>query len=294
AAIPNELQEAAGLKEVDAASLVLSARKLLEESGLLEGSFVTAAEVLGRRKEMMRCTTGSKSLDDLLEGGIETQAITEVYGDFGSGKTQLCHALCCTCQLPPGKGGLGGGALYIDTENTFRPERIKQIAESRGMDAGEVLQNIVVCKVYNSSHLELVVKSLGKYIEKFKAKLLIVDSIISLHRAEFIGRGTLAERQQRLNALIHRLMRQAEVYNVAVVVSNQVQTQPDAFFGDPTRPTGGNVIAHASTYRIYLKKAGQERIATIVDSPYHPYGEARFRITGKGIEDPEGSKRGGE
>ncbi|MBO3803124.1 MAG: DNA repair and recombination protein RadA [Candidatus Brockarchaeota archaeon] len=282
------------MKEVDAASLVLSARKLLEESGLLEGSFVTAAEVLGRRKEMMRCTTGSKSLDDLLEGGIETQAITEVYGDFGSGKTQLCHALCCTCQLPPGKGGLGGGALYIDTENTFRPERIKQIAESRGMDAGEVLQNIVVCKVYNSSHLELVVKSLGKYIEKFKAKLLIVDSIISLHRAEFIGRGTLAERQQRLNALIHRLMRQAEVYNVAVVVSNQVQTQPDAFFGDPTRPTGGNVIAHASTYRIYLKKAGQERIATIVDSPYHPYGEARFRITGKGIEDPEGSKRGGE
>ncbi len=294
AALPNELQEAIGGKDVNAASLILSARKLLEGSGLLEGSFVTAAEVLSRRKTMMRCTTGSRSLDELLKGGIETQAITEVYGDFGSGKTQLCHTLCCTCQLPQGKGGLGGSALYIDTENTFRPERIKQIAESRGMDSNEILQNIVICKVYNSSHLELIIKTLGKYVEKFKAKLVIVDSIISLHRAEFIGRGTLAERQQRLNTIIHRLIRQAEVYNIAVVVSNQVQTQPDVFFGDPTKPTGGNVIAHACTYRIYLKKAGQERIATIVDSPYHPYSEARFRITEKGIEDLESPRRSRE
>jgi len=294
AATPGDIEEALGGKEGNAATLILSARKILEENGLLEGSFITAAEALDRRKAMMRCTTGSKSLDGLLQGGLETQAITEVYGDFGSGKTQLCHTLCCTCQLSPEKGGLGGSALYIDTETTFRPERIKQIAESRGMNADEMLQNIVICRIYNSSHLELIIKTLGKYIEKFKAKLVIVDSIISLHRAEFIGRGTLAERQQRLNTLIHRLIRQAEVYNVAVVVSNQVQTQPDVFFGDPTRPTGGNVIAHACTYRIYLKKAGQERIATIVDSPYHPYSEARFRITEKGVDDLEGSKRSKE
>jgi len=293
-ASPSDIEEILGGKEGNAAALILSARKLLEESGLLEGSFVTAAEVLDRRQAMMRCTTGSKGLDELLQGGIETQAITEVYGDFGSGKTQLCHTLCCNCQLPPERGGFGGSALYIDTETTFRPERIKQIADSRGMNANEILQNIVICRVMNSSHLELIIKTLGKSIEKFKARLVIVDSIISLHRAEFIGRGTLAERQQRLNTLIHRLIRQAEVYNVAVVVSNQVQTQPDVFFGDPTKPTGGNVIAHACTYRIYLKKAGQERIATIVDSPYHPYSETRFKITEKGVDDLESSRKSRE
>jgi len=291
---PGDIEEILGGKEGNAAALILSARKLLEENGLLEGSFITAAEVLDRRQAMMRCTTGAKGLDELLQGGIETQAITEVYGDFGSGKTQLCHTLCCTCQLPPEKGGLGGNALYIDTETTFRPERIRQIAESRGMDANEILQNIIICRVLNSSHLELIIKTLGKHIEKFKAKLLIVDSIISLHRAEFIGRGTLAERQQRLNTLIHRLIRQAEVYNVAVIVSNQVQTQPDVFFGDPTKPTGGNVIAHACTYRIYLKKAGQERVATIVDSPYHPYSETRFRITERGVDDLENPRKSRE
>jgi DNA repair protein RadA len=185
---------------------------------------------------------------------------------------------------------LDAGAIYIDTEGTFRPERIYQIAEANGLDPHEILQRIILCKVYNSSHLELVVRGLDRFIERFKVKLLIVDSVISLHRAEFIGRGTLANRQQRLNYLIHRLLRLAEVFNIAVVVTNQVQSKPDTFFGDPTRPAGGNVIAHACTYRIYLKKSGPQRIATMVDSPYHPYSDIRFQITEKGIEDPTPTK----
>jgi len=291
AALPDEVEEILGGKEENASTLIFSAKKLLEETGLLEKDFIPASEALERRKTMKRCTTGSKNLDNLLKGGIETQAITEVYGDFGSGKTQLCHTICCTCQLPPEEGGLGGNAIYIDTESTFRPERIYQIAEARGMKPEEILQNITFCKVYNSSHLELVVKSLGRYIEKHKAKLVIVDSVISLHRAEFPGRGTLAERQQRLNSLIHKLLRIAEVYNIAVVVTNQVQSQPDIFFGDPTKPAGGHVIAHACTYRIYLKTAGQERVATMIDSPCHPYGDTRFQVTDKGVVDLESSKK---
>ncbi|RLI38546.1 DNA repair and recombination protein RadA [Candidatus Bathyarchaeota archaeon] len=284
-ALPKEIEEILGGKEESASKLIMSARKQLESQGLLGKEFVLASEVLQKRKNMKRITTGSNKLDDLLLGGIETQSITEFFGDFGSGKTQICHTLCVTCQLPLGQGGLEGVTIYVDTEGTFRPERLVQIAESKGLDADEILKNVVLCKVYNSSHLELIVRGLSRFIEKYNAKLLIVDSIISLHRAEFIGRGTLANRQQRLNRLVHRLLRLAEIFNIAVVVTNQVQSKPDTFFGDPTRPAGGNVIAHACTYRIYLKKSGPQRIATIVDSPCHPYSDTRFQVTENGVED---------
>jgi len=290
-ALPKEVEAILGGSEETANSIIISARRLLEESGVLDKEFIPATDALKKRQSMTRCPTGSKALDGLLGGGLETQSITELYGDFGSGKTQICHTLCCTCQASPQEGSLGGGAIYIDTEGTFRPERINQIAESRGLNAEQILQNITFCKVYNSSHLELVVKTLGKYIEKCKAKLVIVDSIISLHRAEFVGRGTLAERQQRLNGVIHRLLRLAEIHNIAIVVTNQVQSQPDTFFGDPTKPAGGHVIAHACTYRVYLKKSGQERIATMVDSPCHPYENVRFQVTEKGVVDIDQLKK---
>lgn len=293
AALPDEVVEAIGGAEENALQLIMEAQNKLRSSGLLEREFIPALEALERRRKLMKCTTGSKNLDELLKGGIETQAITELYGEYGSGKTQLCHTLCITCQLPPEKGGLWGGALYIDTESTFRPERLYQIAEARGLDPQEALKKVIYTRIYNSSHLEVLVKNLDEHIEKYNIRLIVVDSVISLHRAEYTGRGTLAERQQRLNNLLHRLLRVAEIYNIAVVVTNQVQTQPDTFFGDPTKPAGGNVVAHTSTYRIYLKKAGHDRRATIIDSPYHPYGEAAFTISEKGVADPEPKRREG-
>jgi DNA repair protein RadA len=291
AALPDEVAQATGGSKENACALIFVAQSALMNSGLLEKEFIRASEAFERRKALMKCTTGSKNLDGLLGGGVESQAITELWGEYGSGKTQICHTLCVTCQLPAGQGGLAGNALYIDTESTFRPERLYQIAEARGMNPKEVLNNVTLCRVYNSSHLELVVSRLGKYIEEHNIRLLIVDSIISLHRAEFAGRGTLAERQQRLNTLIHRLLRLAEIYNIAVVVTNQVQAQPDTFFGDPNKPAGGHVLGHACTYRIYLKKAGHDRKAVMVDSPYHPYNEATFTISEKGVVDPEVKKK---
>ena len=273
-----------------AALFILSAQRLLRESNVLEKEFVTADFVLEKRNSMLRCSTGSKSLDELLLGGIETQAVTEFYGEFGSGKSQICHTLCAMAKQPISKGGLEGGTIYIDTEGTFRPERLQQIAESRGFDASEVLKNTTTCKVYNSSHLELIIKDLGKYINEFNTKLIVIDSIISLHRAEFLGRGTLADRQQRLNSILHKLVRIAEIFNVAVVITNQVQTSPDTFFGDPTKAAGGNVIGHTSTYRIYLRKSGENRIAKMIDSPYHPYSDIRFTINQKGVDDLEDSR----
>ena len=240
-----------------------------------------------RRNQIMRCTTGSKSLDRLLSGGIETQALTEFAGEFGSGKSQLCHTLSVTANMPKEKGGLGGNVIFIDTENTFRPEAINQIGGSlwnqRSRNA-----SIFVCKIYNSSHLEFVIKNLAKYLEEFRASLVIIDSVISLHRAEYSGRGTLWDRQQKLNSMLHRLTRLAEVYNIAFVLTNQVQSNPDATFaGDPTKVAGGNILAHATTYRIFFRKAGHNRIAVMQDSPYHEYGSVKFTISEKGIVEAE-------
>jgi DNA repair protein RadA len=289
--LPDELADRMGSTKETTSALIQAAHRLLVDHGFIEKEFVLASEIYDKRRVLQRVSTGSKALDNLLKGGIETQAITELWGEFGSGKTQIAHNLCVMAQLPKENGGLMASSIYVDTESTFRPERIAEIAEGLGLNPKDVLDRIFVCKAYNASHLELMVGSLGRMIEEHGVKLLIIDSIISLHRAEFTGRGTLAERQQRLNALIHRLLRIAEYYNIAVVVTNQVQAAPDVFFGDPTKPAGGHVLGHACTYRIHLRKAGADRIAYMVDSPYHPYSEARFTITPKGIVDAEPKKK---
>jgi DNA repair protein RadA len=283
---PVEVAETLGWEVGRAAELINSARKKLAELGLLEADFVKASEVYKRRLSIERISTGSKALDELLGGGIETQAVTEFYGEYGTGKTQICHTLAVTVQLPKEEGGLQAGALYVDTENTFRPERVASIAEARGLDAQKVLDRIIVARAYNSAHQEFIVKQAGKVLSEQNIRLLVVDSAVSHYRAEFVGRATLAERQQLLNRFMHLLLRTAEVYNVAVVVTNQVQAAPDVFFGDPTRPTGGHVLGHTSTYRIYLRKGAKgSRIARMVDSPYHPEREAAFILSERGIED---------
>jgi len=288
--IPLDLLEyCPGYDERVALDLVMRARKALTDSGALAKEFSTAEDLLERRKNLVKCTTGSSRFDSFLKGGIETQAMTEIAGEYGSSKTQLCYTLCVTANLPLDKGGFNGSVMFIDTENTFRPERIHQIAENRGIDApDEILHKIYVCKVFNAGHLELVIQNLGKSIQEYNAKLIIVDSIISLHRAEFIGRETLAIRQQHLNIMLRKLIKYAEVYNIAVVITNQVQAQPDNFFsggGDFVRATGGNIMGHASTYRILLKKAGRDRIAIMLDSPYHAYDQTKFSISEKGVHD---------
>lgn len=287
--IPQELADESGDSIVSMSILVIEARKALTNIGLISKEFCSAADVMIRRKQILRCTTGSKSLDGLLSGGIETQALTEIAGEFGSGKSQLCHTLSVTANMPKEKKGLGGNVIFIDTENTFRPERVHQIAKAHGIiDSEKILSNIFVCKIYNSSHLEFVIKNLSKYLEELRASLVIIDSVISHHRAEFSGRATLWERQQRLNSMLHRLSRLAEVYNIAILLTNQVLSNPDATFaGEPTKVAGGNIMAHATTYRIFFRKAGHNRIAVMQDSPYHEYGSVKFTITEKGVVDAE-------
>ena len=280
AASPSQLAEAAEIGESVATKIIDAARSKLKMG------FESATEVLKRRQEIGKITTGSKNLDNLLSGGIETQAITEAYGAFGSGKSQLAHQLAVNVQLPKEKGGFEGKVIFIDTENTFRPERIQQMAKSKGLDPNKVLENIFVAKAYNSDHQVLLVEKAKEIINKENVKLLIVDSLTSHFRADYLGRGTLASRQQNLNRHLHTLQKLAEAYNLAVYVTNQVMSRPDILFGDPTAPIGGHILGHQATFRIYLRKSkDNKRIARLIDSPSLPEGEAVFKVTSNGIED---------
>jgi len=286
---PVEISETTGMEMDKSIYLCNKARVRLEEVGIIDKSFITATKLYNKRKKEERISTGSKNLDDLLEGGIETRAVTEIYGEYGTGKTQICHTLCLLVQQKKSKEWINSKALYIDTENTFRPERIVSIALSRNLDPDKALENIIIAKAYNSAHQELIVEQTGPIIDTNKVKLLIVDSAVAHYRAEFLGRATLSDRQQRLNKFMHMLLRIAETYNVAVLATNQIQSSPDAIFGDAFKPTGGHVVAHTSTYRIYLKRSGKNRIARMVDSPYHPEREVLFTLAEQRLSDPDES-----
>lgn len=280
-ASPRELSDAAEIGEATAAKIIQKARKEADV-----GRFETGNALLEKRAKVGRITSGSKTLDELLGGGFETQSIVELFGEYGSSKTQLAHQLCVTVQLPEDKGGLNGHAFFIDTENTFRPERIVQMAEAYELDADKILKGIHVARAYNSSHQMLLVEKVKELSKEVPARLLVVDSLTAHFRAEYIGRGALADRQQKLNKHMHDLLRWSDLNNGVVCATNQVSAKPDAFFGDPTRPIGGHIVGHTATFRIYLRKSkGLKRIARLIDSPHLPEGEAVFSITEKGIRD---------
>jgi DNA repair protein RadA len=280
AASVKELTSLAGIGANTAQKIIESAQRLASIG--LE----TADQLWKKRQTIERITTNSRELDALLGGGLETGSMTEFAGAFRSGKTQICHQICVSVQLPPDQGGCGAKAAYIDTEGTFRPERIINMAQDKNVPPNQALKNIIVGRAYNSDHQMLLVQQIQDNPQFEKVRLLIVDSLIGHFRAEYLGRGMLAERQQKLNKHLHDLLRLAEVCNVCVVTTNQVHSQPDVFFGAPDRPTGGHIVAHAAQTRIYLRKSKAERrIATLIDSPYLPEGEALFTIVPQGIAD---------
>ncbi|XP_062502842.1 meiotic recombination protein DMC1/LIM15 homolog [Corticium candelabrum] len=258
---------------------------------LCDPGFQTAFEYSERRRQCFRVSTGSEELDKLLGGGIESMAITEVFGEFRTGKTQLSHTLCVSAQLPGAHGYSGGKVVFIDTENTFRPDRLRPIADRFNLDHNAMLDNVLYARAYTSEHQsELLDYVAAKFHEEAGMfKLLIIDSIMALFRVDFSGRGELSERQQKLGQLLSRLQKISEEYNVAVFITNQMTADPGAtmsFQADPKKPIGGHILAHASTTRVSLRKGrGEVRIAKIYDSPDMPENEATFAITNGGIAD---------
>ena len=273
--------EPAGIGEKKALDVISAARSTLSLS------FIRADELLKMRANVLRLTSGSKAIDEILGGGLETQTITEIYGEYGSGKSQLCHQMCVNVQLPVERGGLNSGALYVDTENTFRTERIVQMANHLGLNPEEIAKNIIVAEAYTSDHQMFLLENADKIVKENNIRLIIVDSLTAHFRSEYLGREMLAERQQKLNKHMHRLIRLARAFNAVAVVTNQVMAKPDVFFGDAVHPVGGHIVAHTSHTRVFLRKSsrGPTRIARLVSSPYLPEGERVFKVTENGVED---------
>ena len=274
---PKQLVEISGVTEATARKMIQHSREKLDLG------FESGIDALKKRECVQRIKSGSEELDNLLGGGFETGAITEAFASYGSGKTQLGNALAANClkQFPD------SFVVYIDTESTFRPERISSIAKNLDLDADDALKRIKIARAYNSDHQVMLAEKVSDMIkEGLNIKLLIVDSLTAHFRAEFVGRGTLADRQQKINKHLHSLMKIADMNNIAVYVTNQVMAKPDVFFGDPTEAIGGHIVAHASTYRLYLRRGKKgTRVAKLVDSPNLPEAEAVFMVDETGIRD---------
>lgn len=282
-ATSRKLAEVKGISEAKVTKLKDIAKNLAPDM-----DFKTAADALEDRKSIVLLTTGSVEVDKLLEGGIETGSITEVYGEFRTGKTQLCHTLCITCQMPANNGGAEGKAMYIDTEGSFRPERLSAIAERFGLDPASALENVAYARAQNSEHQMELLKTAGAILSQDRYALIVVDSATALFRTDYQGRGELSERQMQLAQFLRQLSRLASEFGCAVLVTNQVVADPGAmsFAKDSTKPIGGNIMAHASTTRLRLRKGrGENRIMTVVDSPTLPEADAQFALGGSGICD---------
>lgn len=281
---PAELGDIAGISPAVARKAIQAARNMLD-LGFTEGT-----EYAKKRDSVSYITTGSKSFNELLGGrGVESRAVTEAFGAYGSGKTQLGLTLAVNVQLPEEKGGANGKCVFIDTEGTFRPKRIREIADALGANSEKVLKNILVARAFNSDHQILLLDKISEMVKNGEPiKLLIVDSLTAHFRAEYSGRGQLADRQQKLNKYLHNLMRLAEQHNLAIYVTNQVMANPAQMFGDPTTAIGGNIVGHASTYRIYLRRGKKDsRVAKMIDSPNLPDNETVFYLTEAGIRDEQ-------
>ncbi len=308
-ASPGELSNTADVGESSAHDIIQGAREAADIGG-----FETGADVLERREQIGKLEWLVPEVDEMLGGGVETQSITEVYGEFGAGKSQVTHQLAVNVQLPSEIGGLAGRCIFVDSEDTFRPERIDEMVRGLpdeaieaamddreiegGVDDEEALEALVesfldkihVAKAFNSNHQILLAEKAqelaGEYEDDdYPVRLVCVDSLTAHFRAEYVGRGELAERQQKLNKHLHDIDRVGNLYNAAVVVTNQVQSNPDAFFGDPTKPIGGNILGHKSTFRLYLRKSkGDKRIVKLVDAPNLPDGESVMRVQGVGLK----------
>lgn len=287
-----DLAEAAEIGESTAKKMIKEARKMADIGG-----FKTGTAVLEERKDIRKLKMMVPDFDELMGGGLETKSITEFYGEFGSGKSQISHQMAVNAQLPEEFGGLHGSVVYIDTENTFRPERIEQMVNGLELDAEyevppveQFLERIHVAKGYTSDHQMLLVDSARELAGELRGsdypvRLFIVDSLTAHFRAEYSGRGTLSVRQQKLNKHMYDLAKLAEEHNAVVLVTNQVQSNPAVFFGDPTKPVGGNIVGHASKFRVYLRKSkGGKRVGKLVDSPSLPDGEAAFQVDETGLK----------
>jgi len=252
---------------------------------MIRKSDMSVTELMAYHNNQDRLQTKCKEVDDLFGGGLIPECVYEVYGEFGCGKTQFCLSLAAEVLAK------NQAVIWIDCEDTFRPNRLTEILFARELITEDALNDKLNLIKYfytpNSEQLMGTVDSLSDTMLKIKPRLVILDGAIGQFREEYLGRGTLAERQNQLARLMTHIKNISFYFRCTVIFTNQVQSDPAIMFGDPIKPIGGNIVAHASTYRVYFKKSGKKRIARMVDSPEHEQKDASYSLTTKGIEDVE-------
>ena len=280
-----EVQEITGVDKGKANSWVFNSQKILEENNFIRKSDMSVTELMAYQDNQERIATKCTEVDELFSGGLTPESVYEVYGEFGCGKTQFCLSLTAEVIAK------GEKVIWIDCEDTFRPRRLGEILVARELctqeEVMDKLDNIKYFYTPNSEQLMGTVDSLSDVMMELKPKLVILDGSIGQFREEYLGRGTLAERQNQLARLMTHLKNISFYFRCVVIFTNQVQSDPSVMFGDPVKPIGGNIVAHASTYRIYFKKSGKKRIARMVDSPEHEQKDASYILTVKGIDNAE-------
>lgn len=281
---PSEIHEKCQISLQTAKRVVADARA---ELGITP---ITASEMFDELEEHPKITSLSQNLDEILGGGFEPGAITELSGAYSTGKTQIAFQLCLTVQLPVDDGGLGGTAYFLDSEGTFSPRRVAEMANFiQDLLPNKPLENILVSRVYNTDHQIKLVRDADKIISKRNIRVLVVDSVATHFRSEYTSKTSLPKRQQALMRHAEDLQRYAASYELAVVTTNQVLANPDAFVaGSSVEPALGYAWGHRPKHRMFLRKSrGSARIAQVFDSPELPQRECVFYVTPAGIRDQE-------
>jgi len=281
-----ELVEITGTAKSKADAWVFEAQKILEGAGMVRDTTMSVTELMEYQENYSKIPTKCTAVDELVGGGLVPEAVYEVYGEFGSGKTQFCNSVTVETIKD------GGNIVWIDCEDTFKPRRIQEILQARGYavdkdDAKKFLNQITYFYTPNTEHLMGTINGLSTTLQEKHPRIVIIDGSIGQFREEYLGRGTLAERQNQIARLMTHIKNISYFFNCTVLFTNQVQSDPSIMFGDPVKPIGGNIVGHASTYRMYFKKSGRKRIARMVDSPEHPMADAEFTLGERGIQDVE-------
>ena len=281
-----EIKEITGVAKPTCDSWVFQSQKLLEDNGLIRKSDMSTNELWEYQKAYPVISTKCDEVDNLISGGVRPEATYEVYGEFGAGKTQFCNSLTVETIHD------GNNVIWIDCEDTFKPNRIAEMLKAReyAEDDEEVsgfLNQITYLYCPNTEQLMGTINGLSRILDDKKPKLVILDGAIGQFREEYLGRGTLAERQMQIARLMSHIKNISFYFRCAVVFTNQVQSDPSMMFGDPIKPIGGNVVAHASTYRLYFKKSGKKRLARMIDSPEHAMADAEYILDAKGMSNVE-------
>ena len=280
-----EVSEITGVAKPTCDTWVFKAQKLLEDNDMIRKADMDVMDLMDYHENMPVLSTKCDDVDKLMGGGVRAEAIYEIYGEFGAGKTQFCNTLACEAIKDE------GNVIWIDCEDTFKPRRIIEMLIAREEitpeEAREKLNQITYLYTPNTEQLLGVINGLSETLMTKKPKLVILDGAIGQFREEYLGRGTLAERQMQIARLMTHIKNISFYFRCPVVFTNQVQSDPAMMFGDPIKPIGGNVVAHASTYRVYFKKSGKKRVARMVDSPEHAQADAEYILTDKGLVNVE-------